>query len=193
MLGSRTLEMSWSATMAMANARTAFGEETLLIERCRRGDEDAFAELVRRHQKRVFQLARRFFPRAEDVEEAAQETFLTAWLKLDTYRAEAPFEHWLTRVCLNCCYGLVRRRKPTVELGEQEERIAAPAGDPDVRMEVTGLLRRLDPRDRFVLALLHGEQWSTAEIAERLGWSKTNVKVRAHRARARLRRLLEKG
>ena len=53
------------------------------------------------------------------------------------------------------------------------------------------LLRTLKAEDRFVLLLMYGEGWSTEEIADRLGWSRANVKVRAHRARQKLRRLLE--
>ena len=69
--------------------------------------------------------------------------------------------------------------------------MAARRPDPDARMEVERLLRALKPEERFILLLLDGEGWSVAEIGERLGWTKVNVKVRAHRARKKLRRLLE--
>jgi RNA polymerase sigma-70 factor (ECF subfamily) len=174
---------------AYASAGDASAEEAL-IARCRRGDQAAFAALVRAHERRVFRLAGRFFRRREDVEEVAQETFLRAWSKLDGYRAAAPFEHWLTRICLNCSYERLRRKQPrTEELFP--ETTAAPGHDPTVAIEVERLLRRLAPADRFVLLLLDGEGWSVEEIARRIGWSTTNVKVRAHRARKRLRRLLE--
>ena len=74
-----------------------------------------------------------------------------------------------------------------------EEVVEAPAVDPTARLEVERLLARLQPADRFLLVLLEAEGWSVAEIAERLGWSRVNVKVRAHRARQRLRRVLEEG
>ena len=70
---------------------------------------------------------------------------------------------------------------------------AAPASDPTARLEVERLLARLAPADRFLLTLLEGEGWSVAEIAEKLGWTAVNVKVRAHRARKRLRKILEEG
>jgi len=69
----------------------------------------------------------------------------------------------------------------------------APSVDPTAALEVQRLLGNLPPADRFVLLMLDGEGWSVAEIAERLGWSRVNVKVRAHRARKKLRRLLEQG
>lgn len=156
------------------------------------GDEDAFAELVRRHQARVFRLAGRFFKRRQDVEEVAQETFLRAWTKLGTYRAEAPFENWLTRLCLRCAYDRLRQAKGAQEL-QSEDEVEAPGSDPDARLEVARLLGHLSAADRFLLVLLEAEGWSVAEVAERLGWTKVNVKVRAHRARKRLRKVLEEG
>lgn len=169
------------------------------VEAAQDGDQAAFGRLIRRHQDRVFRLANRFFRRPEDVEDVAQETFLTAWEKLGTYRAEAPFEHWLTRVCLNTCYGRLRRLKPEKAVGSLDDDSAhgpepeAPTADATARLEVDRLLARLAPADRMVLTLLDGEGWTTAEIAERLGWSRTNVKVRAHRARKALRQWIERG
>ena len=172
-------------------------DEARLIRATLAGDEEAFAALVRRHQGRVFRLAGRFFRQRQDVEEVAQETFLRAWLKLGTYSARAPFEHWLTRLCLRCAYDRLRRpgqgAAESATYGEARDPLAAPATDPTARLEVERLLAGLQPADRFLLVLLEAEGWSVAEIAERLGWSRVNVKVRAHRARQRLRRVLEEG
>jgi RNA polymerase sigma-70 factor (ECF subfamily) len=166
--------------------------EARWIAQSLRGDSEAFGALVRRHQDRVFQLAGRFFRRREEVEDVAQETFLRVWQKLGTYRAEAPFEHWLTRLCLRCAYDRLRREPPTPHpLPERELEQESP--DPTASLEVSRLLARLSPADRFLLVLLEGEGWSVADIAERLGWTQVNVKVRAHRARKRLRRVLEEG
>lgn len=185
---------AWTAAMVLVNSAfptASEADEAALIAACRRGDEKSFADLVRRHQRRVFRLAGRFFRRPQEVEEVAQETFFAAWKKLDTYRAEAPFEHWLTRICLNCCYARLRERRP-VEAPMPDD-MEAPRANPDARLEVERLLRHLPSSDRFMLLLLHGEGWSVEEIARRLGWSRVSVKVRAHRARKRLRRLLEEG
>lgn len=184
------LALTWIHSMAPAlKTATRRDDEVELVAAARKGDDSAYAELVRRHERRVFRLAGRFFRRPEEVEDAAQQTFLTAWRKLDTYKAKAPFEHWLTRVCLNCCYQELRRRRATeVELDRD---VSAPRSDPNAKIDVERLLAHLPATDRFVLQLMHGEGWSTQEIAERLGWSRANVKVRAHRARKKLRRLLE--
>lgn len=194
MLTTWTLMPSWTAAMALVTAAPPAApdaEEARLIAACRRGDEAGFAELVRRHQRRVFRLAGRFFPRPEEVEEVSQETFLAAWRKLESYRGEAPFEHWLTRICLNCCYARLRRRR--LPEGTMPGEVTAPATDPNARIEVERLMRRLPSADRFMLLLLHGEGWTVQEIARQLGWSRVAVRVRAHRARRKLRQLLEEG
>ncbi|MBV8200110.1 MAG: sigma-70 family RNA polymerase sigma factor [Acidobacteria bacterium] len=184
-----------AAVRAGAGADAA--AEARLIRATLAGDEEAFAALVRRHQGRVFRLAGRFFRQRQDVEEVAQETFLRAWLKLGTYSARAPFEHWLTRLCLRCAYDRLRRPGPSPAASgtydELQSPLAATAADPTARLEVERLLAGLQPADRFLLVLLEAEGWSVKEIAERLGWSRVNVKVRAHRARQRLRRVLEEG
>jgi|CXWL01.1.fsa_nt_gi RNA polymerase sigma-70 factor (ECF subfamily) len=168
-------------------------EDALLVAQARRGDNGAFSTLVRRHERRVFRLAGRFFRRREEVEEVAQETFLKAWTKLSTYRGDAPFEHWLTRLTIRCAYDQLRRQKPDSDswAAAPGDDLRAPSHDPNAALEVERLLATLAPADRLVLILLEAEGWSVAEIAEQVGWSKVNVKVRAHRARAKLRRFLE--
>ena len=69
----------------------------------------------------------------------------------------------------------------------------APSSDPSAGLDVERLLALLDPRDRFILLMLDGEGWSVEEIAGRMQWTRSNVKVRAHRARKKLRTLLEEG
>ncbi len=175
--------------IAFSAASTASDPDAALVRRAQKGDRDAFTELVVRHQARVFALAGKFFRRPEDVEEAAQETFLTAWSKLDRYSGRAPFEHWLTRVCLNTSLGLLRRHRPTEPL---EADVAGKNRPTSAGVDAVLLLNRLPAADAMVLKLLHAEGWSVAEVADRLGWSKANVKVRAHRSRKRLRAWVEK-
>ena len=185
------MDLCWTIEMSLDPTAPAKSDEARLVTASRGGDRDAFSTLVRLHQRRVFRLTGRFFLEREDVEDVAQETFLTAWRKLDTYKELAPFEHWLTRVCLNCCYASLRRRR-AVEIPLEHDLVSHDA-DPNARLEVERLLRPLKPEERFILLLLDGEGWSVADIAQRLGWTPVNVKVRAHRARKKLRRLLERG
>lgn len=184
------MELALPLGMALMAGTGPDAEESELVASSRAGDESAFAELVRRHQHRVFRLAGRFFQRREDVEDVAQDTFVTAWRRLGTYAARAPFEHWITRVCLRICYarlGAERRRNPAIDAPEPS---AAPR-DVVTAIDIERVLARIAPADRFVLLLLDGEGWSVNEIAARVGWTATNVKVRAFRARRRLRRALE--
>lgn len=183
-----SLTLSMPGTLDAASPNHDAQLERTEVRRAKDGDRDAFGRLVERHQQRVFRLAGRFFGHREDVEEAAQETFLTAWSKLGTYRGDAPFEHWLTRVCLNTCYMRLRKSRPFEELPVD---VVARRSNPDARLDAERLLARLPAKDRFLLLLLHGEGWTVAEIAHRTGWTQSNVKVRAFRARLKLRRLVE--
>ena len=183
-------ELVWNSTVNGADsASLRDGEERSWIEASLGGDRSAFEALVRRYEHRVFKLAARFFRQPQEIEDVAQETFLNVWRKLETYRARAPFEHWLTRVCLNCCYARLRKRRPTQSL----EGLAEPSAsgeDFGARVDAQRLLATLDPKDRFVLQLLYGEGWTVAEISSQLGWSPSKVKVRAYRARRKLKKLL---
>ena len=184
------MELVLPLALGMTEESRADAEEVSLVAAGVRGDQAAFAELVRRHQTRVFRLAGRFFRRQEDVEDVAQDTFLTAWRRLATYAARAPFEHWISRVCLRVCYARLgdgRRREAPVGAPDT----VVPPHDVAAAIDLERVLARLAPADRFVLLLLDGEGWSVKEIAERVGWTATNVKVRAFRARRRLRRALE--
>lgn len=187
MASSTHWELSWNTGVTgTVSASQRDREDAAWIEASRGGDRAAFEALIKRYERRVFGLAGRFFRRPEEVEDVAQETFFTIWRKLDTYHARAPFEHWLTRVCLNCCYARFRKRRPE-ETRDRLPEVPVAAVDPVPRLEAERLLAMLEPEDRFVLQLLHGEGWTAAEISEKLGWSRSKVKVRAHRARKKLR------
>jgi len=184
------VELVLPLALGMTDEIRVDAAESALVAASRDGDQGAFAELVRRHQTRVFRLAGRFFRGREDVEDVAQDTFVTAWRRLGTYAARAPFEHWITRVCLRVCYARLsadRRRESPVG---SPDSVIAPR-DVVASIDLERLLAQLNPADRFVLLLLDGEGWTVKEIAERVGWTATNVKVRAFRARRRLRRVLE--
>lgn len=184
------MELTFPLAMAMNPAGDGSACETDLVAASRRGDTAAFTVLVRRHQKRVFHLAGRIFRRREDVEDAAQDTFLAAWRRLETYRGQAPFEHWITRVCLRCCYARLaaEKRRPA---GRPCPEPAGATADPALSIDLETVLGRLKAADRFVLLLIDGEGWSVREVADKTGWSLAAVKVRAFRARRRVRSLLE--
>jgi len=182
-----------------------------LVSAVRAGDERAFELLFERHRLRVARTANRFFPAREAIEEIIQETFTKAFFALDDYagRHAASFPAWLTQIAVNCCYDELRRlrrrpRRADEDIGDAEsgalgERLgAALSSGEDIESDLVSrdlagkLLARLDAEDQLVLTLLDAEGLSVAEIAEVTGWSVSKVKVRAHRARARLRRVLKK-
>ncbi len=176
------------------------------------GDEPAFEELFERHRRRVALIAGRFFRQREQVEEVLQETFMKAYFALADFTpgkdAESAFAAWLARIAFNVCYGEVRRqrRRPESALGDlsadeatrlrKQLDLEGVEGDIEsaavARDLVAKLLARLAPEDRLTLVLLEVEGLSVAEIAELTGWSASKVKVRAHRARAALRRDLSR-
>lgn len=170
------------------------------------GDVSAFEPLVVKYQPRVFATARRYARRESEVEDIVQEAFIKAFQKLSSFRADAPFEHWLMRVAVRTCYDFLRkhqrnRETALAEISEEEDRwldsvASSPAGeneDPDAaRALVARLLEQLSPADRMVVTLLEIEEKSVKEIAALTGWSVSLVKVRAFRARAKMRKLLGK-
>ena len=168
------------------------------------GNTASFEQLVTRYSPRVFATARRYARRESEVEDIAQEVWSKAFQKLGTFRGEAPFEHWLMRMCVRTCYDFLRahqRNRETTfsELSdEQSDWLERFAGDADnasehadaARQLVQRVLEQLSPAARMVITLLEIEDRPIKEIAALTGWSLPLVKVRAFRARAEMRKVL---
>jgi RNA polymerase sigma-70 factor (ECF subfamily) len=175
------------------------------VRLARAGDESAFAEIVRRYGPRVFRVASRFFRRREQVEEVAQEVFLKAFTQLEAFEGRGSLEGWLARIAANTCLNMLRsaRRRPELtasDLTEDEAawldgKLAGVAGERHrsaeravVAADLTDrVFETMSPEDRMVLMLIDGEEASVKDVAELTGWSESNVKVRAFRARRRMR------
>lgn len=187
--------------------------DAALVAGARDGDERAFEELFLRHRRRAALIASRFFRQRQQIEEVVQESFTKAFFALAEFsnRQDASFAAWLARITFNVCYDELRRqrRRPESALmsevtDEEAERVrerlrvegSGRAGDAEAafitRDLAAKLLARLGADDRLVLVMLDAEGLSVAEIAGLTGWSESKVKVRAHRARASLRRVLER-
>ncbi len=180
--------------------------DTELIAAVLNGDAASFEGLIRKYQPKVFATARRYARRESEVEDIVQEVFIKAFQKLSSYRGEAPFEHWLMRMAVRTCYDYLRahqrnRETPMSEMTVQdsdwlEQFVAAPGRDLQAadaaRLIIEKVLARLSPAARLVITLLEIEERSVKEIAALTGWSLSLVKVRAFRARAEMRRLLER-
>lgn len=169
------------------------------------GDKAALEALIRRHHDEVSRLLWKFCRQQSELEDLVQDTFLRVIRSLHTWRAEKPFSHWLRRIAANTGRDyyrrqVVRRRwrvdPPTARHDEDAPpapEAVEPGLNPAARAaadEVKEILASLPPDDRAVLTLFYLEGWDHATIAEHFGWTVTATKLRAWRARARLRSLL---
>lgn len=174
------------------------------IQRVRAGDNAAANALILHLHPLVRRLVRNHLPRRESEEDLAQEVFLKLLQRLDSYhpREGVPFEHWVSRLTVRTCLDALRAEKARPEwrqadlgengwldylLNQQAEPPAAHASD--ARAVVTRLLAQLSPPDRLVLTLLDLEERSTLEISQMTGWTRPMVKMRAMRARHKLRQI----
>jgi len=185
------------------NSTETAGDDAELLERIRGGATDDFAGLVRRHQSRVFAILHRYERDAHKVEDLAQETFLKAWRALGQFDGRAPFEHWLSRIAARVALDHLRKEKRRQneiglpELGDDALdwlRSDDEKSELDARSAVELLdlaMRELSPADRMVITMQELEGRSVKEIAVALGASGVAVRVRAMRARSKLRQALE--
>jgi len=186
------------------NSTETTGDDAELLERILGGATDDFAELVRRHQSRVFAILHRYERDAQKVEDLAQETFLKAWRALGQFDGRAPFEHWLARIAARVALDHLRKEKRRQneiglpELGDDALdwlRSDDEKNELDVRSAAELLelaMRELSPADRMVITMQELEGHSVKEIAVAMGASGVAVRVRAMRARSKLRQALEK-
>lgn len=152
-------------------------------------------------------MASRFFRQRSLVEEAAQEVFLKAFTQLGSYEGRGSLEGWLTRIATNTCLNMLRgsKRRPEMtvsDLTEEEdkwlEQHLPDLEEKSVENSVVAadladrLLSVLSPEDQQALLMIDGEQASIKEVAEATGWSESKVKVRAFRARKKIREAMER-
>ncbi|MCA1726430.1 MAG: sigma-70 family RNA polymerase sigma factor [Actinobacteria bacterium] len=164
-----------------------------LVRRYVDGDQGAFADLVRRHETRVYNLAYRLVGNADDAREASQEAFLTCVRKLRGFRFDSAFGTWLYRVTANASYDILRRRKrapvPVEELPERAGESDEAAGTAD-QVDVERALARIPDDFRLVVVLHDLQGLPYEEVAEIVGVPVGTVKSRLHRGRIALGRLL---
>ena len=173
-------------------------EESSLVERARGGDTEAFRALVEKYQDRVFALARRMVGDREEAEEVAQDAFLRAWRALPRFRADARFSTWLYRIAYRrgCdAVASLRARRHRERGLEMAESIAdpAPAAGPSGGEELERLVASLPEAQRAAITLFYYQDRSLGEVARILGLPEGTVKTHLHRARAALRRALQRG
>ena len=203
-------KVSLRAALVRAVARSAFvtedrgkadapgAAELEDIRRSRQGDSDAYRRLIERHQEHVSGILWKFSRDRLVHEELVQDVFVEAYMSLGSYRAKAPFAHWLARIATRVGYHywkqMARRRERESFTLEEWDRMP---DEPAERMDpsqaaslVHRLLAQLRPRDRLVLTLRFLEGCNVAETARRTGWTKSMVKVQTQRAKKRLEKLI---
>jgi len=185
------------------------GEE-VLVERCRRGDVAAFADLVEKYQHRLFNAVHRMVAHDDDAQELTQEAFVRALQGIRRYRGQSRFYTWLFRIALNLCINHVRRPRPVAlscltdagqPLGRQadalrelvDQRTRSPGDQAqlhETHQRALQALAELDPAARAVVVLRDIEQLDYADVAAALDVPVGTVKSRLARARLAIRQRL---
>jgi RNA polymerase sigma-70 factor (ECF subfamily) len=169
-------------------------EERALAEAARAGDHNAFAGLVRLHQRRAYLVARAIVTVHEDAEDAVQEGFVRAWAALDRFDPSQGFAAWLNRIVANAALDITRRRKvrSTEELSDAlQSPFRDPAQDAELRTRLAEALAELPERARSVIVLHDIEGFTHVEIGEMLGIPGGTARSDLHHARQKLRALLK--
>jgi RNA polymerase sigma-70 factor (ECF subfamily) len=177
--------------------------DSLVIARARRGEEAAFAELLRRYRAPVFNLCIRMLKNRDDAEDVAQEVFVKVFGMLERYDEQYAFSSWLFKIAANQCIDFIRKNRvrlmsldePISYGGEEMERQfpdEAPTPVQDIERKELGavlleITDELPPHYRSMIVLRHQEQLSYEEIAQVLDLPLGTVKARIHRARAMMK------
>jgi RNA polymerase sigma-70 factor, ECF subfamily len=179
-------------------------DDAELLERIRNGATDDFGEIVHRHQSRVFAILHRYERDTQKIEDLAQEAFVKVWRALGQYDGRAPLEHWISRIAVRVALDHLRkekRRQNEIGLPELGEDVLDWLRNDDEKSELDSrsaaevlalAMRELSPADQIVITMQEIEGRSVKEISVATGSSSVAVRVRALRARARLKQALEK-
>ncbi len=175
--------------------------ENDLVDEARRGSREAFAELVRRHERRVYGLVFRMAGNHADADDLAQEVFLSAWSSMASFRRGSSFYTWLYRIAVNLSLTFLKkknREKDRAEFREDLTGAGAASSSPEGRSALNELKGRVDEaleslpgRFRASFVLVVGQGLSHAEAAKVLGCSENTVSWRMYKARKLLQARLK--
>ncbi|TSJ40362.1 sigma-70 family RNA polymerase sigma factor [Mucilaginibacter corticis] len=177
--------------------------DTELIQKTLAGDQSAYADLVKRHQRFVFTLAMRFTKNREDAEEVAQDCFIKAYRSLDNFKQESKFSTWLYSIVYTTAMTSLRKKRlDTSSIDDEETDIqiaAVPSGYDTNNAEnrsrsfyLNQAIEQLSADDAAIITLFYKGEQSLEEIAQTLGVEANSVKVKLFRARQRLKEKLER-
>jgi RNA polymerase sigma-70 factor, ECF subfamily len=172
------------------------------VKASQQGNQDAFADLVQRHQRRVFNMSLRMLQDYEDADEITQEAFLAAWQGLPSFRGEACFTTWLYRITYHCCLRQLERRKRerSLQVVIQAEHILESANKENQIEDIIELhdqqtivheqIEKLPTKYRMVLILRHFQEMTYGEMADILAMPIGTIKTHLFRARNLLKERL---
>lgn len=169
-------------------------EDIKLVKATLNGDETAWERIYGKYHSKVYIVARGILLDAEDAEDAVQEAFLQVWQNLPRFRRESRFSTWVFRIAVNAAIQISRKRRAREKEVPLDEALEVPDSadvwNPDTE-QIHSALARLKPVDRAILVLVYWENLSLAEAGEILSCKANAAKTRLHRARERLRQILE--
>ncbi len=186
-----------SLSMMAAEEGAPYLEE---VRRARRGDSDAFAQLVRSIQRPVYGICLRLLRSDAEAAEVAQEAFLRAYQNLHRYDEGRPFDLWVMAIARNLCLDLLRRRSrmSTEDVSEHanvlpssEASLEQTAIDKQEKKSLEEAMATLSADDREVLALYYVQRRTTKEIAEVMDVAPGTIMARLFRAREKLRKVMQ--
>lgn len=160
-----------------------------------KGNTEAFTQLVEAYQSPVYNLCYRMLGDAYEAEDAAQETFLRAYMHLHKYDRERSFSTWLLSIAAHYCIDQIRKRRmtlislddnPLVDPPDQKPGPEPALGHSELRKRIQVLLEVLSPQDRAVVVMYYWYDLPYDEISQSLGLTVSAVKSRLHRARLAL-------
>lgn len=165
-------------------------DDMMLVQSAQKGNERAFAALVRRNERRLYATAYSILGSSWDASDACQDAFLEAWTKISTLHDPSSFSAWMARIVVNKCHSARRKTKRLVVVDEVPERQAHEEIGPETSLVLIEAVGHLDDDHRAVVALRYFADLKVDEIAEILGIPAGTVKSRINRAVGRLRELL---
>jgi RNA polymerase sigma-70 factor (ECF subfamily) len=172
-------------------------DERALIERCRKGDDEAFGELVARNKDLVYSLVSRLTSDRSQVDDLAQEVFLKVHRGLPYFRGDARLSTWIYRIVSNVCFQARGRprREQSIDAGPERRPREPGAADAafahlELKDRLEKAIAQLPEQERFLIAAHHLKGVQYEALAEALGMPLGTVKTHLHRAKRRLRELL---
>lgn len=178
----------------MIKATTDSLSDEALIHLAKKNHPGVIEIIVNRHKKMVFNLAYRLLGNYHVAEEAAQDTFVKAFQSIDSFRSDSKFTTWLYRICYNTC--ITYKRKKNLDFSdltvsnensliEQSQNVTMEQKDRS--LFIGKALKKLEPDDAAIVNLFYVEEMPTNEIANIVGISEGNVRIKLHRARKKLK------